>query len=223
MIDAVIFDLDGTLVDSSDGVLLSFRSAFSATGLDPVRPVTSAIIGPPLKDTLSVLAGTEDEDTLRALVSEFKTTYDSHCYKRTVPFTGVDEMLRELVGCGHPLYIATNKRLLPTKRILDHLGWSDVFKGVYALDFFRPPLRRKADMLAQIVLLHDLDPQHSIYIGDRDEDSEAAINNGLHFGFAAWGYGCDGTTMHRSPAFITMKRPETVAFIISTLCMMPGK
>ena len=62
MKDIVIFDLDGTLVDSADGILASFTGAFSACGRTPVLlPLSPDIIGPPLLPTLCTLAGCSDE------------------------------------------------------------------------------------------------------------------------------------------------------------------
>jgi phosphoglycolate phosphatase len=188
----LIFDLDGTLIDSSEGILCAFRGAFAAAGSEPVRPITSDIIGPSLIETLALLAGTDDVDVLDSLVQEFKAAYDNEGYKSTTGFPGVEKILRELADEGRELFIATNKRLLPTQRILIHFGWEYLFRGVYALDSFDPPLRSKAEMIRRILEIHGLERQHTTYIGDRQQDGDAAVANGLCFGFAAWGYGSDG-------------------------------
>ena len=56
----ILFDLDGTLIDSAPAILASFRDAFARSGIAPVRAVDESIIGPPLTETLQLLAGTTD-------------------------------------------------------------------------------------------------------------------------------------------------------------------
>jgi len=188
----LIFDLDGTLVDSSEGILGSFAGAFARCGSTPVRPLTAELIGPPLMETLAQLAGSDDSAVLRPLAESFKAHYDTEGYKLTRVFPEVPGMLCKLAA-SYSLYIATNKRLLPTQRILEFLNWTGHFRGIYALDYFDPPLLRKSDLISRILSVHRLDKRHTVYVGDRDEDRLAADANQLLFGLAAWGYGSTGT------------------------------
>lgn len=185
----VIFDLDGTLVDSSASVLNCFQKAFNTCGMVPIRPLTPDIIGPPLMETFTLLTGTSDVAVLCPLADAFKMSYDTQGYQLTQVFPGVPDLLRELADSGRPLFIATNKRLLPTQRILEHLGWTSFFQRVYALDAFKPPLKGKSELLARILSDNKFVPTKTLYIGDRHEDAEAADYNGMLFAFAAWGYG----------------------------------
>lgn len=184
----IIFDLDGTLIDSAPGILVGFAGAFSACGLAPKHPLTADIIGPPLMETLAKVAGTSDPAVLQPLAEAFKAHYDETGYRQTLVFSGVGEMLSELAAHDFKLHIATNKRILPTRRILNHLGWEEYFLGVYALDVFDPPLKSKAQMLQEILAQRELDPQHTFYIGDRREDAAAAEANAMPFLLAVWGY-----------------------------------
>jgi phosphoglycolate phosphatase len=90
---------------------------------------------------------------------------------------------------GVELHIATNKRLAVTHAILDHLGWRDYFSSVYALDMVAPRLTNKPALLAKQISEQRLDISKTIYIGDKYEDGEAAVVNGLTFYYASWGYG----------------------------------
>ena len=110
----VIFDLDGTLVDSSSGILAAYARAFTSCGLTPVMPLNARIIGPPLRNTFSQLLGTTNPNDLDRLTDKFKMFYDSEGYLETHPFAGVNAMLRDLYDAGHSMHIATNKRSLPT-------------------------------------------------------------------------------------------------------------
>src|SRR5690606_3159429 len=113
------------------------------------------------------------------LAAAFKASYDSAGYRQTAAYAGVDGMLHRLADAGCTLSIATNKRLLPTRLILEHLGWSGHFAAVYALDLFEPRLPHKAAMIAR--LLHDRGIAHdqAVYVGDRSEDGESADANRL--------------------------------------------
>ncbi|MEB8486950.1 MULTISPECIES: HAD family hydrolase [Acidithiobacillus] len=188
-IETVIFDLDGTLIDSAQSLLSAFDGAFKSLGCVPVRPLDRTLIGPPLTQILAALSGSDDADLLAALAIAFKDRYDDDSYRETAVFEGVETMLSELVRRGHRLYIATNKRKKPTYRILEHLGWTGYFDDVYTLDTFEIPAKDKTQLLEWILRLGAIDVQRSVYTGDRDDDGRAALANNLAFLLATWGYG----------------------------------
>lgn len=185
----VLFDLDGTLIDSAPAILASYRDAFAALGQRPVRPIDDSIVGPPLAETLQLLTGSEDAALLTALADAFKASYDSEGYRHTGVYAGIAELLDTLAAAGCRLAIATNKRLHPTRLILQHLGWQARFDAVYALDLFEPRLPDKATMLARLLADQGIAREQAVYVGDRAEDGHAAEANQLPFIAASWGYG----------------------------------
>lgn len=204
--EILIFDLDGTLIDSSASILAGFGAALQAHEIEPKRALTAAIIGPPLRQTLSILSGSDDPVLLDSLACAFKGYYDSKGYKATEAFAGIDSMLKAAHGRGIRLHIATNKRLLPTQLILDHLGWSHLFASVYALDMYAPAFPDKAAMLAGLLKEQQVAVASAAYVGDRPEDGFAADANGLAFYAAQWGYSAfppDDTSAH----WITVASP----------------
>jgi phosphoglycolate phosphatase len=184
----LLFDLDGTLIDSAPSILESFAHAFESMGITPLRPLTSEIIGPPLMETLTRLSGENDPSLLQKLAASFKQHYDSEGFKKTVVYPDVQLLLETIGQSSTSLYIATNKRYLPTTKIMQHLGWTHFFKGVFALDFFEPALVSKPEMLQKILADLQLNPSQTLYIGDRYEDGLAADHNDLDFVMVTWGY-----------------------------------
>ena len=139
--------------------------------------------------TLALLSGGTDLVLLQLLSEKFKQHYDTEGYKKTVVYSGIQVLLKELKDADTALYIATNKRHLPTKQIMAYLNWESFFKGVFALDSFEPPITSKLLMLEKILANSKIDPANALYIGDRYEDGIAADKNHIAFAMVAWGYG----------------------------------
>jgi phosphoglycolate phosphatase len=185
---SIIFDLDGTLVDSSESVIESIERAFSICNIKLLKPMSSAIIGPPLIETLKVLSGISDKVILNLLAEKFKENYDSTGFKKTVVFSGINEMLNDLNDNGFQLYIATNKRNIPTNKIINYLGWNSLFRKVYSLDSFKPSVLSKKDILAKIIDNHNLLKKNVIYVGDLEDDKISARANNIGYIMVEWGY-----------------------------------
>ena len=131
---AIIFDLDGTLIDSADSILYGFEFVLRDTGYIAKAPLNRGLIGPPLKLTMQKLSGINDDMVLNDLVDRFKSYYDLVGYQKSSPYLGVDKLLKDLRASEHNLILATNKRMIPTKKILEYLGWTPIFDDVYAID-----------------------------------------------------------------------------------------
>lgn len=185
----IVFDLDGTLIDSSQSILATFAAILDAEKLTPRVPLDSLLIGPPLTATLKLISGLEDPVEIDRLTMAFKARYDSSGYRESAPIYGAELLLGELKKRGYPLYIVTNKRHHPTWLILEHLGWKDFFTDVYSPDSISPAYPSKASTLAALISNHNLAPSVSAYIGDTPEDADAAQQNSLYFFQATWGYG----------------------------------
>lgn len=184
----VIFDLDGTLVDSSEGILASLDYAFSANGVKPSGALSKFMIGPPLREIVESLTPQKDTTLFDLIIESFKSHYDSKGYLLTAPYDGINVMLQQLLGTGVRLAIVTNKREQPTKQIVNQLGWSNYFSFIYSPDSVQPSSPSKAALIGQLLCDTDLHPRQCVYIGDRTEDWHSARYNKLSFGWAQWGY-----------------------------------
>lgn len=193
----VIFDLDGTIIDSSESILSSFQMAFEQLNIPLTIPLTSELIGPPLGSVLEMLSGSQDPDLLMALRHGFINSYDSEGLKKTVLYPQMRDVLQALYDQNFSLFIATNKREVPTKKIINNLSLSDFFTGVYSLDSYANPAN-KTELMSKIIQLHQLTRQDTIYIGDTIADYHAAENNQLDYVMVTWGYGDeDGYELQR--------------------------
>lgn len=185
---AIAFDFDGTLVDSAPGILSGLRLALEKNRIDPAVPLDAGLIGPPLRATLARLAGSDDGALLDTLAADFKRCYDGGGYRDTRVYPGIGEALAALRQRAYTLYLATNKRGAPTRLILDHLGWTPLFAGIYCLDE-HPGCENKAQMLGEILARHALPAADTPYVGDTEGDAQAARHHGMPYIHAAWGYG----------------------------------
>ena len=97
--------------------------------------------------------------------------------------------LAQLAAAGARLFIVTNKRLVPTRRILEALGLAHFFTGIHTRDESEPPAPSKSAVTHSVIARYAIDCDRACFVGDSQEDAAAARENGLAFIHAAWGYG----------------------------------
>jgi phosphoglycolate phosphatase len=185
----VIFDFDGTLVDSAPAILATFAQVLEEAGLAPVVPLDQSLIGPPLIPTLQKISGSSDPELIDLLVKRFKTEYDENKLPLTVAYHGVSALLPALRECGVSLHIATNKRERPTLRLLDLFEWRKLFASVYCIDTPPSGSPDKTEMLARLLIEQLLPKTSSVFVGDTLSDASAAAGNDIPFLAVGWGYG----------------------------------
>jgi phosphoglycolate phosphatase len=185
----VLFDLDGTLIDSAPSILRSLDDALQRHGMQPVVPLHPRLIGPPLLQTLRLISGHSQPELLTSLAEAFKASYDAQGHRESIVYDGIGQLLSDLHQAGRRLFVVTNKRILPTRRIIEWLGWNAHFEGVHAADAYTPPLAGKCQVLEAVIHAHRLPVAQCVYLGDRDEDRSAAHAAGMSFIAVSWGYG----------------------------------
>lgn len=185
----VIFDLDGTLLDSIPGIEFSARAAFAGAGLTSAPLDLRTLIGPPIRTILGRAAGTDDPALLDRLERGFRTSYDSEGWQQTPCFPGAAAALDRLRAAGHRLFVASNKPLHISRRILEKHGIARCFDEICTRDSAEPPYPSKAAILQAILSRHSLVPGDCVMVGDTMEDAEAAALNGMSFIFMEHGYG----------------------------------
>ena len=189
MIDAVIFDLDGTLVDSVPGIEYAAAAAWAAVQPGPPCPPLRSLIGPPIREIFHQVLPGADSATLTALEGAFRNIYDLDGWKKTVAYPDVPETLASLTASGVQCFGVTNKPGLPTQRILEQCGLKAYFRAFLSPDSRKPPFASKAEAVASLLTEHGLDPARTLFMGDSVDDALAARACGLSFAAVRSGYG----------------------------------
>lgn len=184
----ILFDLDGTIIDSAVAILSGFDKVFHKHKLVPTKKLDKHLIGPPLKETFISLLENPSDKLINAMVEDFKFFYDSYDYKLSKLFPGILDCLEVLKNKDKVLIIVTNKRNIPTKKIIKHLSLESFFIKSYSLDSFDPNIKSKSKLIKQVLLNELLNIDETIYIGDRIEDGIASKNNNIEFIMVPWGY-----------------------------------
>jgi len=186
----LIWDLDGTLVDSKDEVFACLEQALLRAGIDHGQQLRPVLVGPTI-DRMLRLAYPESalaEGKLEAAVAAFREIYDGSSFDRTTAFEGLDALLKDLGRFRH--YVITNKPDLPSGKILRRLGWNGCVGRLLTPYTADPSDRRtKPELFAHLVESESLDPASTWGIGDLAADAQAARQAGIRSIGVLWGNG----------------------------------
>jgi phosphoglycolate phosphatase len=184
---AIIFDFDGTLVDSEKAIYECFQSITKHIAPERENYAKNLLIGPPLRDTASEILGAEHQDLLDEFVQLFITMHDEQVIRHTHHYPDVIQVLKQLHAQNIPMAVATNKRLAPTKKLIDHFGWNEYFSSIECSDS-QPEMRNK-DAMIQDIFNQNQSFHDSYFVGDTVNDGLSANLNQLPFIKACYGYG----------------------------------
>lgn len=181
-IRCLLFDLDGTLIDTTALILHCFRETFRGLGIPP-RPDAELLsqVGRPLRLQMrDIDASREDE-----LVETYSRLYDEHHDELARGFPGVEEVLDELDRRGYLMAIVTSKRSRAVRGELEHFGLARLFKVVVAAD---DTGRHKPEPEPLYAALSGLAsrPEEATYIGDSPFDLRSAHAAGVLAGAVEW-------------------------------------
>jgi phosphoglycolate phosphatase len=185
----VIFDLDGTLVDSQDYIVEAQRRAFAAHKIaPPSRAASLSIVGLSLREAFTVLAGAQGP--VKSLSQAYREAWTQI---RAAPdfaeplFPGAREIIAELAAKqGVTLGIATGKARLGVDHLFERTGWRDSFKTVQTADSH--PSKPAPDMILAAMTEAGVAPAATYMIGDTRFDMEMAASAGVRAIGVAWGY-----------------------------------
>ena len=185
----VLFDLDGTLTDSAEGITRCIEHAVVRSGgVASDRLALRRFIGSPLSEIFQTLLETDHPEHIRRAISHYTERFDRVGYRENRLYDQVEELLGELADRGFSLYVATAKRQADATRVIEHFGLEPRFDGVFGVveDAER---RDKSVLVRRILETHAVEPETAVMIGDRSHDVLGALRAGVRALGAAWGYG----------------------------------
>lgn len=182
----ILFDLDGTLTDSGEGIINCATLALNHFGLPvPDREAMRVFVGPPLDETF-IKFGVPADKTDEA-IAVYRSRYTTIGKFENKPYPGVEQMLRRLVKKGHHLYVATSKPEGMSKEILEKFDLATYFDAICGatLDGSRS---KKADIITYL-LQNTGHAENAVMVGDTAYDVIGAKAHGMPAIGVSWGYG----------------------------------
>lgn len=186
----LLLDLDGTLTDSSPGIVRSLQYAMRRVGRpappeDELRPQ----VGPPLHETIAHLLGDDADEALQQqAIAAYRERFVEKGMFENAVYDGIVTALQQLKARGLRLLVATSKPHVYARPIIEHYGLAAFFDAVYGseLDGTRG---NKGELIAWLMARESLQTDGTMMVGDREHDILGAKRNGLRSAGVLWGYG----------------------------------
>jgi phosphoglycolate phosphatase len=184
----LIWDLDGTLVDSQADILHYLELALRDVSLDMRAQVKPVRIGPPLDVILRESFPIEilTEEMMRKVISSYRTRYNNSGFPMTAPFGGIDDIISDTVNFVH--HVVTNKPNPASSHIIEKVGWAGKITSLKAQSARIEEKRSKSELFAELIAEFG-DGSQFIGIGDVKTDGAAAKNNNITAVGVLWGSG----------------------------------
>jgi phosphoglycolate phosphatase len=211
----LVFDIDGTLVDSQNLLVAAQEATFAAHGLPPPsRERVLSVVGLSLAETFRVLAGPEGPHA--ALEATYRATFARLVAEPSLAsqlFPGVDALLRDLAARdNHFLGIATGKSQRGVRRLFEAHGWHTLFASVQTAD--DAPSKPHPAMLEQAMGEVGATPGQTVMIGDSTFDMQMARAAGCRAVGVAWGY-CKVDALRAAGAQLIVESVEELAAVLA--------
>ncbi|MCC8167081.1 MAG: HAD family hydrolase [Planctomycetes bacterium] len=212
LFEAVIFDLDGTLLDTLEDLGDSVNIVLEEAGFPTHRyDAYKKIIGKGFRDlmTRSLPEEARSKETVDARLARFLAVYEQRYQNRTVPYPGIEKLLAALRDKGVPMAVNSNKRDDYSNNLITKLFPDISFVGVYGE---RSDFPKKPDPSAALALAAAMGvkPDRIIYIGDSKTDMQTGRNAGMGAGGVLWGFR-DEAELVANGADVIFRKPEEIA------------
>ncbi len=186
MYDTVLFDLDGTLINSAEGITEGVRYALETLGYPPLPyAVREKFIGPPIRESFQKYSGV-DEETASALLAAYRVYYAETGLHQSVPYDGIRALLERLTKAGKELFVATAKPTEYSRTILEEWNLAGFFSEIVGAGFDKNfETKDKIVALAASMATHE----KIVMVGDTVYDVAGARANGLPTIGVLYGFG----------------------------------
>lgn len=209
---SILFDLDGTLANSSPGIKAAFNYAFERLQLSlQTDKQLSTFIGPPLEVTFANYF-TEKADIDHA-IKTFREYYNAKGVHQVSLYAGISDLLKELNDLGYSLYVTTSKHEPMAKLMLTELGVISNFKQVYGST---PEHFHKADVINACLTEQVIQAAEAVIIGDTKFDMIGGQKTGVRRLGITWGFG-SAKSLQEYGAEIICHQPQDIKKALSSL------
>jgi phosphoglycolate phosphatase len=202
-VHALIFDLDGTLIDSKRDLIHSVNAMLGEMGRARLDEETiSGYIGHGAPVLVSrALGGNAKEEELRRALQFFLGYYEEHKMDTTCAYPGIPDALAELSRKKVPMAVLTNKPVKISVRILDSLGLASHFRVIYGGNSFET---KKPDPFGANKILNEFgaQPRETMIVGDSEVDVQTARNAGTIAAAVNYGFGVHDRTQHPADIYL---------------------
>lgn len=183
---SILFDLDGTLTDSGEGIINCAAPALEHFGIPiPQRDALRVFVGPPLHDTFRQFGVPEDQ--VDEAIRIYRSRYVPIGKFENTPYPGIRELLEKLRAQGHRLFVATSKPEDMSVEILEHFDLARFFDRICGASLDRSRSSKDA-VIAYLLQQHGAGEQ-MVMVGDTVFDILGAAAHGIPAVGVAWGYG----------------------------------
>ncbi len=188
MIKNILFDFDGTLADTSEGIIKSMHYTYDCMGYERLCDEEIQVaIGPPLQEMFRRLAGIDDDAEIEKCVKFFRERYSKEGVIETELYPYVQDGLKMLKDAGKRLFIVSSKPEVFVNQIGTRYGIAELFNEISATPVVgKAP--SKTIRIGNIMQKYAMSAEDTVMVGDRHEDAEAAAANGIRCIGAAYGF-----------------------------------
>jgi phosphoglycolate phosphatase len=182
-----IFDFDGTLVDSEVAIKYCYLKVTEKLFPERINFVENILIGPTLEETAQSILTNKNLHLKDLFIKEFQSQYDGEIVLETPIYLNVSDVLQKLKNNGDSLSVLTNKRAIPTHKLIKHYKWDNFFDWVACMDEY-PDLKNKSELLKK----QDIPKKNYskiLLVGDTLNDGITAEKNEIDFIKVNYGYG----------------------------------
>jgi len=203
--EAVLFDLDGTIIDPKEGIINSILYAVEKSGLVENHPETlDCFIGPPLHHSFQKRYQLS-EDAAMDMVRKYRVYYSEKGIYECHLYDGIEEVIKELHQRGVFLSLATSKPTEFADQLMEHFGLDKYFSFTAGALFDGKRTDKKEVVAYALENIPPFKKEEILMLGDREFDIEGGKFHELKTAWAKWGYGEDDVVLPFSPDFILDK------------------
>ncbi len=206
--DFVLFDFDGTMVDSSKGIFKSLIYALKAAGHEePDGATLRKFIGPPIYDSFKNLFGFPEEK-IQFVISKYREDYSRDGIFELDIYDGIPELIKKLHENGVKVATASSKPTVFIERILKHIGLFDYIDYIGGTGFDEKGAGKTGILLNALEHLGCTDKSRAVMVGDRKFDIDGAKGAGIETIAVLYGFGSEAEFKEHGAEYIVKDTKE---------------